>query len=218
VETKSLMTLIDNPSTEAVQSDVPTHITEDEYLAVYAEQGYEWNDGELIAMSPVELENYRLIQYLQMLLRVYFEMNPIGEVLGEPFMMRVAPRRYREPDLMVVLNGNPHLTNTGLMGAADVCIEIVSPESIERDYGKKLVEYEQLGVPEYWIFDPDRKASNFHRLNETGIYVPALAGENNIYQTPLLPKLKLDIARLWRKPFPTIVETLEIVKTMLAQA
>jgi Uma2 family endonuclease len=39
-------------------------------------------------------------------------------------------------------------------GAADIVIELVSPESVHRDYGEKLYEYEQAGVPGYWIIDP----------------------------------------------------------------
>jgi Uma2 family endonuclease len=35
-----------------------------------------------------------------------------------------------------------------------LAIEIVSPDSIKRDYRYKRSEYAALGVPEYWIIDP----------------------------------------------------------------
>ena len=38
-------------------------------------------------------------------------------------------------------------------GAADICIEVISPESVIRDRGEKFEEYERGGVGEYWIFD-----------------------------------------------------------------
>ncbi len=33
-------------------------------------------------------------------------------------------------------------------------VEVVSPESIERDYNTKTSEYATFGVDEYWIIDP----------------------------------------------------------------
>ena len=92
--------------------------------------------------------------------------NPIGRVLGEPFVMRLPefPKRRREPDLMVVLQSNPNkLTETYMDGAADICIEIVSPGTVGTDHGAKLYEYEKGGVQEYWIIDPIRDECRFYR-------------------------------------------------------
>lgn len=33
-------------------------------------------------------------------------------------------------------------------------VEVVSPESVERDYDTKTLEYAAFGVDEYWIIDP----------------------------------------------------------------
>ena len=38
----------------------------------------------------------------------------------------------------------------------DLVIEIVSPSSGERDTADKPNRYEAIGIPEYWIFDPER--------------------------------------------------------------
>jgi Uma2 family endonuclease len=197
---------------------LPERLSEAEYLATYAEQGYEFADGVLIPISPLSLTSYGIIEYTKDLLKAYFTFRPLGVVLGEPFIMKVDAAHYREPDLMVVLNGNPHMTDTGMMGAADICIEVVSPESIERDCGTKFVEYEKAGVREYWLLDPEWQASYFHRLNDKGIYAPALPDADGHYRTPLLPGFALHVPTLWQKPLPNIVEAVERVRAMLASA
>ncbi|MEJ7756097.1 MAG: Uma2 family endonuclease [Nocardioidaceae bacterium] len=53
---------------------------------------------------------------------------------------------------------------TYLDGAADLAIEIISPESIGRDRGEKFVEYEAAGIREYWLIDPERRQAEFYRL------------------------------------------------------
>ncbi len=55
-----------------------------------------------------------------------------------------------------------------LEACADICIEIVSPESVTRDYGDKFVEYEKAGVQEYGIIDPNRTSCHFK------LHVPTL--------------------------------------------
>lgn len=47
------------------------------------------------------------------------------------------------------------LDDRGCKGAPDWIIEIVSPESFQMDYYKKLFKYADTGVREYWIVNPD---------------------------------------------------------------
>ena len=100
-----------------------------------------------------------------------------------------------------------------MVGAADICIEIVSPESVARDYGEKFLEYEKGGVKEYWIVDPTRKICSFHRL-ENAVYKPHNHDTEGNYQSPLLPKLKLHVPTLWQDEIPLAVTVVETVKKM----
>lgn len=53
--------------------------------------------------------------------------------------------------------------------ASLLIVEVVSPESVKRDYRFKRSEYAALGVPEYWIVDPlESKISVL--LLEEGLY------------------------------------------------
>jgi Uma2 family endonuclease len=202
----------------ADEFDVPRFVSEEEYLRVWAEQHYEWVDGELIKV-PSSFKHKIVIDYLRLLLQAYFSLRPIGLQITENFMLQLDPfnkRHYREPDIMVLLNENSvgTLTDTAIIGAADICIEIVSPESVARDYSDKLMEYQDIGVREYWIIDPERQTAIFYVRNAEGRFVRgALTG--TVYTTPLLPGLKVETALLWQSPLPDIAVTLEAVRAML---
>lgn len=194
-------------------------VTADEYMELFAGDFYEWVKGQVIKMHPITGTHDDLGFYLRMLLFTYFTMNPIGITRSAPFVLRMdAIDARREPDIQVILKSNPGtLTETAMIGPADICIEIVSPESVARDYGDKFQEYEQAGVPEYWIIDPIRKAHRFFRLNEEGVYIAYEPDANGFYRTPLLPKLTLHVPTLWQSPLPDILAIVESVRKMMLE-
>lgn len=145
---------------------------------------------------------------------MYFELRPIGKVRLAPFVMRVGGA-VREPDAQVILNDNlGEFTDTGMIGAADICIEIVSPESGARDRGEKFREYEQAGVTECWIIDPTRQQADFFRLSQ-GKYFKINPDADGNYQTQLLPELFINVPTLWQESLPGYLEIAEQIREML---
>jgi len=74
-----------------------------------------------------------------------------------------------QPDLLVVCDESK-LDKKRCNGAPDMVIEILSPSTSKRDLFIKLKKYQNAGVREYWIADPDAEAVNVHIL-ENGRYV-----------------------------------------------
>ena len=62
-----------------------------------------------------------------------------------------------EPDITVVCD-NDKLDKHGCKGAPDMVIEILSPSTRRHDRLVKLGLYQQAGVREYWIVDPENKS------------------------------------------------------------
>jgi Uma2 family endonuclease len=168
-------------------------------------------------MTPVSYQHDQITDYLRDLFKAYFSLKPVGKVVAAPFVMRLdATESRREPDLQVILDTNPgDLTDTAMIGPADLCIEVVSEESVARDHGEKFAEYEKAGVREYWIVDPLREACRFNRLNEAGVYIPVQVGPDSLYETPLLPGFRLDVATLWREKLPDYFEIGQAVQALL---
>jgi Uma2 family endonuclease len=206
------------PATLAAGEIVAAGVSAEDYLAQYAETFHEWAEGVVIKISPVTRQHDALCSYLRVLFTAYLELNPIGRVLGEPFVMRLdAIQRMREPDLQIILNDNPgELTDTVMIGPADICVEVVSAESVERDYGAKFSEYEKAGVREYWVIDPLRRRCDFNRRGEGGVYVEMEPDDTGYYRTPLLPRLVLHVPTLWQDELPGVIATGQAVRQMLA--
>lgn len=61
-----------------------------------------------------------------------------------------------QPDLMVVCDPNK-VDRHGIHGAPDLVIEILSAHTALYDRVVKRNYYQQAGVPEYWIVDPEQR-------------------------------------------------------------
>lgn len=207
------------PST-VTQPETSANVSAEDYMEHYAAHFYEWVEGALVKMSPVSLDHDEIMYYLRQLLRIFFDFRPIGRIVGAPFVMSIpAIRVKREPDLQIILNDNPgKLMKTYMDGPADICIEVVSPESVERDHGVKFAEYEKGKVREYWIIDPIHQEGRFYRLNDDGLYVPHYVDEQSNYQTPLLPQFVLHVPTLWQTSLPAPRAVMDVVRGMVSEA
>lgn len=197
---------------------IATGVSLEEYMEHYAAHFCEWIEGVVIKMAAASLNHNDLTGYLFQLLNAYFEVKPTGRVILQPFVMRLPafPNRRREPDLLVVLNTNPNnLMDTYMDGPADLCVEIVSEDSIERDHGDKFAEYEKGGVHEYWIIDPLRNECRFYLLNEHGRYLRQLEDAQGNYHPASLPGLILHVPTLWLQKLPGPGATSSAVRKML---
>lgn len=62
-----------------------------------------------------------------------------------------------EPDISVVCDRSK-LDKRGCKGAPDMIVEVLSPSTLRHDRLVKLNLYQQAGVREYWIIDPENRA------------------------------------------------------------
>ncbi len=164
----------------------------------------EWVDGEVVTMSPVALKHQKISQFLITILGLYVQKNDSGTVLSAPFVMRfMNKRRGREPDLMFISRERAELIKKNYLdGAADLAVEIVSPESIERDRTIKFAEYEAARVREYWLIDPDGEQAEFYALAADKRYRLQDAPKG-VYRSRVIEGFSLRVAWLWEERLPT---------------
>ncbi len=79
-----------------------------------------------------------------------------------------------QPDILVVCDKNK-IDDKGIKGAPDLVIEILSPSAQSHDCFVKLNLYQQAGVREYWIADPETETVRVFLLDDEGIYRTAKA-------------------------------------------
>jgi len=194
---------------QTVPDPQPTKISYDEFLERYMDgEHLEWVNGEVVPMSPISDKHNELGGFLLRLIGEFVEAHQSGVIRYEPFQMKTGPDLPgRSPDVLFVATENlGRLQQTHLRGPADLVIEIISPESRERDRVTKFAEYEQGGVREYWILDPDRKEAEFYRRGTDGKYQAAILEDERIYQSEVLSGLWINVEWLWQRPHPTLRE------------
>ena len=122
----------------------------------------------------------------------------------------------REPDLMVVFKERTSIIKrTSIEGPADLVVEVVSPESDERDHGIKLIEYEAGGVPEYWLVDPLRRTMTIYALNaDTKRYGYTQTDIRGRLVSQVLPNFALDPRLLWQEPLPDFSDVAILIEQM----
>ena len=77
-----------------------------------------------------------------------------GEILYAPMRLQIRPGKYREPDLLLMLDRADPRNQDAFWLGADLVIEIVSPDDPTRDTEAKRADYAEAGIPEYWIVNP----------------------------------------------------------------
>jgi Uma2 family endonuclease len=113
------------------------------------------------------------------LLRLYLQDQP-AVVFADQFFYYVEnkPRARVAPDVMVVFDIPKQLyANYKLWEGKQtpaIILEVTSAGTKEADWGFKKALYEQLGVQEYWLFDPYGEwiegQLRGYRLNQEGVY------------------------------------------------
>jgi Uma2 family endonuclease len=96
-----------------------------------------------------------------------------------------------------------------LEGPAHLVVEIISPGSRAMDRGEKFYEYEQGGVPEFWLIDPQRKQAEFYQRGQDGIYRLVPPGSDGLYHSQVLKGLWLKVDWLWQEPLPPLRNVLK---------
>ncbi len=189
-------------------------MTFEEFLQFGGEDRWaEWIDGEVIVMYSASTRHQEIVLFLAQVLGIYVRTKNSGDVFIAPFAMKLkAEKRGREPDLLFVSREKKHLIEpTFLNGAADLVVEVISPESIGRDRGDKFVEYESAGVREYWLIDYERNRAEFYELATDGLY--RLANTDGTFHSKVIEGFFVREDWFWQENLPTI-EALKELKIL----
>lgn len=157
-------------------------------------------NGEVAVSPSPKPPHSRIDTKLRIILGTHIEENGLGDLLGDVDTI-FGEHDVRRPDLVYFRTDRMHLvTDDGIEGPPDLCIEILSPKSRQIDRVDKFRQYAAGKVRHYWIVDPKAKTVEAFELVR-GKYRLAAGGKGNETVTlPPFPDLSIDLARVWRKP------------------
>jgi Uma2 family endonuclease len=199
--TEHLLTIDSPPATQPSRTT-----TYADYLALpQAEHLIEWVNGEVIHHMPPTILHQQLVAYLTKLLGLFVEFFSLGVLVPAPIEMKCrSDGPSREPDIVFLASANRHRIADGkrINGPADLVIEVVSDDSVARDYDDKLIEYQECGVSEYWIIDPRprRKRAMFFQRNPSGALEIIKPEADGVYRSATVSGFWLNVSWLWDAP------------------
>lgn len=173
-------------ATFAESRTFPRVMTEQEFDAWMDEDVWaEFKDGEVITKMPALLKHELLFKFLLILLDTFVTRKNLGIVLGLQYAIRLRPGLRRVPDLIFIAKERMEIVQERFVqGAPDLAIEIVSADSMSRDWREKYLEYQNAGVREYWVFDPQSGYTEWYSLYD-GTYKQILLQDGAYHSTVL---------------------------------
>ncbi len=170
----------------------------------------EWEAGEVILVPPENIGHLDREGLLAAVVRLFVEHHDLGRVFAGSAEIRLPrQRRRRVPDLVFVATPRLHLLrDTFIDGPPDLAVEIVSPDSVERDWVTKRAEYEAAGVREYWIADSAHERFVAYALHGKKYRAIRPDGEGRV-RSRVLKGLYIRPDWLWRSPLPKVAAVLK---------
>jgi Uma2 family endonuclease len=129
--------------------------TEEQYLKLtdHTRSLIEFTDG-YIEVLEMPTDRHQLILALLYELFVAFIRPAGGRVLFSALRMQVRPDKFREPDILLLVDAQDQRRQNRYWLGADLVVEVVSPDDPERDTVEKVADYAEANIPEYWIVNP----------------------------------------------------------------
>jgi Uma2 family endonuclease len=125
-------------------------------------------DGEII-MSPTPTPSHQtIVLKFVRALDDFVSGQKAGTVFVSPLDVVLSQHRVVQPDLFFILEANSKIIQDRIRGVPDLVVEVIS-QTWKRDRIEKKALYEQFGVSEYWIVDPESRAIEVFALVK-GVY------------------------------------------------
>lgn len=122
--------------------------------------------GEIKMHSPASFKHALLLNLVDRVLAGYIEEKKLGQLFREVIAVKLSSRHTFLPDLCFFTNEQmKHVESSHAPFAPTVVVEAISPSSELRDRRQKFAAYEEFGVQEYWLLDPERGLHQFYRRN-----------------------------------------------------
>lgn len=160
---------------------------------------YELYNGEVFVV-PSPLPRHQIVQHrLTEVLSAYSRQHG-GLCVDSPIDIVFSDSDVLQPDIVYFSPARKHLIdlNSAIRHPPDLCVEILSPSTAERDRGRKMEMFARFGVKEYWIVDPAGAALEQYGLEAAAYELRVRAMGNEMIKGPLLPGLSFEVQQIFQ--------------------
>ena len=194
--------------TDFSQLDLKKQYTYADYLTWNFDDRLELIKGWIYKMSPAPRRKHQKVSFqLLMSFGNYFNTKSC-EVYEAPFDVRLKKNKGSDSEVNTVVQPDisvfcdlSKLDDRGAIDAPDLVVEITSDSTMKKDYNEKFNLYEENGVQEYWIVNPDSKSMEIFtkvedKFESVGIYNvnDGVLSVNSV----LFPDLNVDLVSVFK--------------------
>lgn len=193
-------------------------VTFDEFIARYpenSERRYELHDGVIVEMPFPKGGHEQIVGFSARKLTVEFDRLNLPYFIPKTVMIRPSDKESGySPDILLLNSPNlinePIWENESIIQSSTsilLVVEVVSTNWRD-DYHKKYADYEEMGIPEYWIVDylalgakkfigdPKQPTISICRLVDDEYQVSLFRGDDRI-QSLTFPELNLTAKQIF---------------------
>ena len=184
-------------------------LPKDDQLYTYADyKGWELAEGErfeviygeAFAISTPNTRHQEIVGDISTQFHNYLRGKPC-RVYMAPFDVRLFYREDESDDTVVqhditVICDEKKRGKEGCRGAPDLVIEILSPSNTAIEMERKLKLYQEAGVREYWIVDPENNGLTVYRFQE-GAILTYIYKKDAIVPVGILPDLNIMLEQVF---------------------
>src|SRR5262249_7115867 len=124
-----------------------------------------------VASPAPEPSHQEIVLNFAEALKAFVSKAKLGKVYVSPVDVVLTQRRVVQPDVLFISKPRLAIVKDFIDGVPDLAMEVISQRSWRRDRIEKKALYEQAGVEEYWIIDPDTQTIEVFALTK-GTYQP----------------------------------------------
>ena len=171
-----------------------------DYLVWKIKERVELLKGKILEMSVPSPIHQEISGNLQGALFVFLK-NSKCKLYTAPFDVRFPQKGESQvytvvqPDLCVVCDFEK-IDSKGCVGAPDLVVEILSPGNSKKEMKSKFALYQEEGVREYWVVDPERELV-FVYVAENKKFKPTIPFADDYVCSTIFPDFKIHTSDLF---------------------
>ena len=165
-----------------------------DYLVWKIKERVELLKGKILEMSVPSPIHQEISGNLQGALFVFLK-NSKCKLYTAPFDVRFPQKGESQvytvvqPDLCVVCDFEK-IDSKGCVGAPDLVVEILSPGNSKKEMKSKFALYQEEGVREYWVVDPERELV-FVYVADNKKFKPTIPIADDYVYSTIFPDFKI---------------------------
>jgi Uma2 family endonuclease len=159
---------------------------------------YEIVNGVLLMTPAPNISHQEVVGEFFSYLRAHTRSNDLGRVFVAPVDVELAPNVVVQPDIAVVLKANfDKVTESRIVGAPDLVVEVASPGTANHDRREKYDAYARAGVLEYWIATPEARTVEVFVLDVNTYYALGIFQGKATLPSKVLPGIAVQVEQFF---------------------